>query len=258
MLPFSINTDTYDTDIEPRLSLFAEVGFRFVHWAEHTCSAHLYSDKEIERTGRLLKQYQLQCLDIHGCFDVEQGVGLSLAKWVELNTNRMEFLHALGGDLIVLHVPLDLHVDGAPDLDMAKRMIDALLPLSGKLGMRLAIENCRGQPGIIEKMLGAYTSEDLGFCYDSGHALLDNRRDILEAFLDRVLLVHLHDNYGTNDDHYLPGRGIIDWEGEMQLVLSAPCLKVLTLEVGLVTEEDRSDWIKAAHDRMEQIAGYAG
>ena len=107
-------------------------------------------------------------------------------------------------------------------------------------------------------MLGAYTSEDLGFCYDSGHALLDNRRDILEAFLDRVLLVHLHDKYGTNDDHYLPGRGIIDWEGEMQLVLSAPCLKVLTLEVGLVTEEDRSDWIKAAYDRMEQIAGCAG
>jgi len=259
MLPFSINTDTYDadTEIEPRLRMFAEAGFRFIHWCEHCWSAHLYTDKEIGRVENLLSQYRLGCLDIHGF--VEQGEKFSLSRWVDLNTNRMEFLHALGGNVIVLHVSIRSPVPKVLELDTSKQMIDALLPACKRLGVRIAVENeISSNTDLLQEMFNAYPSDDLGFCYDSGHAQIANNADILETFLDRLLLVHLHDNYGTNDDHNLPGQGIIDWEWVMHRVLNAPYLRTLTLEVGLLTEQDRLGWIKDAYVRLQKIAGYSG
>ena len=259
MFPFSINTDTYDRggEIESRLGMFIEAGFRFIHWCEHACSAHLYSDKEIERIKRLLSQYRIRCLDIHGVYSVEQREALSLSKWVDLNTNRMEFVSALGGDVIVLHVPYKSLVGEASELDTAKQMIDALLPVSRRLGVRIAVENCFCDH-LLREMLSVYTFNDLGFCFDSGHAQINNNMDILETFLDRVLLVHLHDNYGTNDDHNLPGQGVIDWKRIMRLVLTCPFLRTLTLEVGLLSEQDHLKWTKDAYVSLKNIAGYAG
>lgn len=259
MLPFSINTDVYavNTDIEPRLRVFAKAGFKFIHWCEHSQSAHFYTDKEIRQVKELLNRHQIQCLDIHGFFAIEKEV-FSLSRWIDLNINRMEFLHALGGNVIVLHIsPLESLVIGASELDMARQMIDALLPVSQKLGVRIAVENgskIGASAHLLHEVFNVYTFDDLGFCFDSGHAQIDNNMNILETFFDRLLLVHLHDNYGTNDDHNLPGQGIIDWKWVIQLVLNAPYLRTLTLEVGL----RRLEWIKDAYTRFEKIAGYTG
>lgn len=259
MFPFSINTDVFDRDreIEPRLGMFVEAGFRFIHWCEHSCCVHFYSDKEIERIKSLLRQYRLRCLDIHGVYSFGQGEEFSPSKWIDLNTNRMEFIAALGGDVIVLHVPLKSPAKEAPELDTAMQMIDALLPVSKRLGVRIALEN-GFYDHLLREMLRDYTFNDLGFCFDSGHARINNNMDILETFLDRVLLVHLHDNYGANDDHNLPGQGIIDWKWIMRLVLNAPSLRTLTLETGLLTEQDHLKWIKDAYISLKKIAGYAG
>lgn len=252
--PFSINTDVFDvnTEIEPRLRLFANAGFRFVHWCEHAATDHKYSDREMSNTRNLLGRYGLRCLDLHGVYKLDRDGAVSSPKWVDLNVNRMEFIHALGGNIIVLHVPLPL-VAGLSQMDMSRKMIDALLPASERLGVKIAVENINNNLALLQSLFDSYPFEKVGFCFDSGHAQVDGNMEILEMFLDRLFLVHLHDNYGKEDDHNLPGQGIIDWGRLMRLVLSAQQLKTITVEVGLLTRQDRFEWLRDAYVRLEEI-----
>lgn len=132
-----------------------------------------------------------------------------------------------------------------------------LLPVSGRLGVRIAVEN-GFDDHLLHAMLRTNTFNELGFCFDSGHAQINNNVDILATFLERLLLVHLHDNYGTNDDHNILGEGVIDWKRVIPLVLKAPGLRTLTLEVGLRRGQYRVEWVKNAYASLNKITGYAG
>ncbi|MBR4930514.1 MAG: sugar phosphate isomerase/epimerase [Bacteroidaceae bacterium] len=52
-------------------------------------------------------------------------------------------------------------------------------------------------------------------CLDTGHAHVADGRgciEMLKALGKRVRVLHVHDNDGKRDWHWLPGRGIIDWQ----------------------------------------------
>lgn len=51
-------------------------------------------------------------------------------------------------------------------------------------------------------------------CLDSGHATISGQDPIhmLKVLRDRLRVLHIHDNYGTIDNHVLPGYGVIDWK----------------------------------------------
>jgi len=198
----------------------------------------------MDNAGQLLGRYGLHCSDIHGVYHVTGQDGpIPLPKWLALNTNRMELIRSLGGDIIVVHVPAEGD----------RRMVDALLPEAEKLGVRIAIENTRNEPDQLQSLFECYRSENVGLCFDSGHAQMAGHMEILEIFLDRLFLVHLHDNYGKEDDHNPPGQGIINWGPLMQSVLRAGRLKTITLEIGLRTKQDRLAWLKDAYARLEKI-----
>jgi sugar phosphate isomerase/epimerase len=249
----SITTDAYDvnTDIEPRLRVFSEAGFRFLHWCDHWVSAHKYSDEETARTKGLLDQYGLACTDIHGVCAVEAGETLSLTRWVELNANRMDFIRALGGDAIVIHLPVPALAGATPELDLARELTDALLPEARSRGVRVAVEN--GNAGLIRELFDRYPPDDLLFCFDSGHSNMAGDLDTLETFVDRLLVVHLHDNHGQSDEHDLPGTGTTDWPRVMALLRRAPLLRTLNLEVGLRTDEERLAWARRAYASLVQL-----
>lgn len=254
--PASITTDAYDvnTDIEPRLEVFSEAGFRFIHWCDHWVSAHLYSSAEIERTRELLDRYGLTCTDIHGVCDVEEGEPFSLDRWVELNVNRMEFIRALGGDALVVHLPLPGLVAEAAPFDAATQMVDALLPEARRREVALTVEN--GDAELIDRLFSRYAPSELGFCFDSGHSHIAGDMDALEAFASRLLVVHLHDNHGENDEHDLPGTGTVDWVRVRRFLSRAPHLQTLNLEVGQRTEEDHLLWAQRAYGQWERfVAG---
>lgn len=249
----SITTDAYDvnTDIEPRLRVFSEAGFRFLHWCDHWVSAHKYSDEETARTKGLLDRYGLVCTDIHGVCAVEEGETLSLTCWVELNANRMDFIRGLGGDAIVIHLPVPALAGAATEFEVAREMTDALLPEARARGVQVAVEN--GNASLIRELFNAYPPEDLLFCLDAGHSNMAGDLDTLETFVDRLLVVHLHDNHGNSDEHDLPGTGTTDWPRVMALLGRAPLLRTLNLEVGLRTDEDRLAWAHRAYASLGRL-----
>ena len=57
---------------------------------------------------------------------------------------------------------------------------------------------------------------DLGICMDVGHArLMGDVVDAIETCSGHLITTHLHDNRGRNDDHLVPGKGVIDWDATL-------------------------------------------
>ena len=84
-------------------------------------------------------------------------------------------------------------------------------------GVRLAVENCyEVDELILQEYFEYYSPEFMGFCYDSGHANLHNNLEKLMEFKDRLIVTHLHDNKGEDDEHQYPGWGTIKWNKVMK------------------------------------------
>jgi len=75
----------------------------------------------------------------------------------------------------------------------------------------------------------------LRFHLDVGHAFIENRMrgvtDYLEAFGDRLVHVHMHDNHGKEDEHLALGKGKIDTREVIRLLKEINYEKTITFEV---------------------------
>lgn len=91
--------------------------------------------------------------------------------------------------------------------------------------VKIALENLDNNSLIhFRYLLDNIKSSNFGFCYDVGHHNLYSKNvDLLSLYGDRLIAVHLHDNYGdyeygddyTRDLHLLPFDGNIDYSSIM-------------------------------------------
>jgi sugar phosphate isomerase/epimerase len=104
-----------------------------------------------------------------------------------------------------------------------------------KIGVTLALENVFEEgPEIIKKLLEEINSPFLGFCFDTGHSLVFGKRrweEWIEVLGTHLVEVHLHDNFGKEDQHLPPGDGKFDFNGFFNLLLAQQLSPLYTLEV---------------------------
>lgn len=112
-------------------------------------------------------------------------------------------------------------------LDRIKRITEK----AEKHGIKIALENLRNSEGLAYT-LGRFDSQNLGFCYDSGHHHCRNpKEDLLTKYGSRLMALHLHDNNGIEDQHLLPFDGTIDWNKTMQKICTTDYSGPIALEV---------------------------
>ena len=107
-------------------------------------------------------------------------------------------------------------------LDAFSRSMEELLPISAKYGMIIAAENVPSasidrfgsSAEHIRKIRERLACPDLGFCLDTGHALISSKDPIefYEAMGDDLIAFHLADNAGDRDSHLAPGKGLFPWK----------------------------------------------
>ena len=132
------------------------------------------------------------------------------------------------------------------NFSMLRQTVDDLLPWAEKNRITLALENSAESIEVIEKlsaMVADYKSEFVGMCFDSGHA---NCYQIgiagtLEVMKNDIVTCHLHDNYGSFDDHNPPQEGNTDWAELTRLLDTLPRLHHAETESG---EWGRESWEK--------------
>ena len=246
-------------DPSPYLRLMAEAGFTHVHWCHQWRSDFLYADSEIEQIGRWLDEFGLKLNDVHGSEGIEKfwyaPEEYARLAGIELVKNRIDFTARLGGDAVVMHAyPPTVRPDLAPYndflFDQIRRSLDDLQAYAVTRGVRIALENLIDfaateaevadvtQAGdnaeLLARLITAYPPEFLGFCFDSGHAILGrDRTDAYAPLFARLAVLHLHDNDGIDDQHLPVYDGAVKWEQLAGLIGASPYRKPLSFELSI-------------------------
>jgi len=131
-------------------------------------------------------------------------------------------------------------------------------------GIAIAFENLEGEE-YLAALMARYP--DAGFCWDSGHDhCYPHTLDFLKEFGHRLIMTHLNDNFGlrdpagkpatTDDLHYLPFDGALDWNACMQRLMTAKKQDILNFEIKVATRQRSDD--RYAHIPPEQFFAEAG
>ena len=105
-------------------------------------------------------------------------------------------------------------------------------------GMTLLLENMlphlfRGHPRDLLWDLASIPEATVGVCLDTGHAALgEDLCGDVRKLAGHLRMVHAHDNGGQEDDHRVPGQGIIPWERFMAALGRVDFRGSLILELG--------------------------
>jgi len=100
------------------------------------------------------------------------------------------------------------------------RSLEELSPVALRHHVRLAVEVIPNElstaTALVELVESDIDAPGLGICMDVGHArLMGDVVEAIETCSGHLLTTHLHDNRGRTDDHLVPGKGVIDWDGTL-------------------------------------------
>jgi sugar phosphate isomerase/epimerase len=142
--------------------------------------------------------------------------GDTVEDYLRIQTHCAEIADALDARVMVCHLP---NVNPRFDFERDLKIIDQLAKLCEKYNLRLAIENVLcGDIDCIIRIIDELKRPNVGFNLDTGHALCFQKADVpteIRKISGRLITTHLHDNFGINDDHQMPGLGNIDWKATL-------------------------------------------
>ncbi len=280
----SITTDYKADRGDPQAALraIAEAGFTHVHWCHQWNTDFVYHAAEVAQIGQWLTQYGLQLADVHGSEGKEKfwysPKEYARLAGVELVKNRIDFAARLGGDAVVMHAyppTQDPALAGFNSMvwDQLRKSLDVLQPYALERGIHIALENLIDFAGVdadavaiseaadnfdlILRAYAHYPAEYIGFCYDSGHAILGySRMDRLAPLMQRLCVLHLHDNNGQADQHLLPFAGAVDWQLAAMLIAQSPYTKPISYEVSIHNTgiQDEHEFLQQAYTTAVRFA----
>ena len=123
-----------------------------------------------------------------------------------------------GAEMLVLHpsyepVPAE---DRSERLRLARESIRQLGREAEARGVRLAVEclprTCLGNRSEEIEYL-VENAPNVGVCCDVNHLFHETPEAFIRKLGSRIITTHISDNDGTDEKHWLPGEGVIDWNG---------------------------------------------
>jgi sugar phosphate isomerase/epimerase len=206
----------------------------------------------------------LQLLDLHGSAGREKcwwsGREYERLAGVDLVANRIRMTEQLGGSSVVMHVPvLPDGVENLPDCDQLRRSLDALAAVTRECGVPLALENMvHDNFCFLRKLLAEYGPDVVGICYDCGHGNIGARRGLeyMESIKSRLLAVHLHDNDGAGDKHWVPFTGTVDASRLARMLATSGYHRCISLEssVSNIPEANKGTFVADAFRAAARLA----
>jgi len=261
---FSITTDLagQKEDAARLFPAFAAAGFQAVHWCQDWTGQPVFYDEAIARNvARLAGECGLRVADVHAFSGTRpEGPPWTDELFEAINRNRAEFAARVGAEVLVLHLPAMPTPEPAEAARRAVADVGRLLPACRELSVRLAIENLAGPahtPALFDALFEAFAPDELGFCYDSGHALLTDEPGLIARYADRLAATHLHDNDGWADQHRPPGEGVADWPMILGTIKRSRYAGTVNLEVHLPPDEDLAAFCKRIRTDLAERWGAA-
>ncbi len=148
-----------------------------------------------------------------------------------------------------------MHTNGSFDVENTKRGIERLksiLKTCEKFDTNLNIENLYSDEQV-NYIFKNVKHKNLTFCFDCGHEnFLTPDKRLARIYKDRMTTVHLHDNYGSKDEHSILGYGTVNIK-ELAEDLSGANIEFLTLELKADNDVDMRDYLKKAKASVDKL-----
>ena len=229
----------YTLPFDETLKAIADAGFRIISIGADREHSRYHTPEGKRNLLELLSTFGLSIHNIHAPIEHEPHISspdeeistTGVAGIIEVISTCIHF----NCDTIVLHLS-----HAPPDSEFkerfgnVRRSFAQILTAAEDAGVRIACENVFSKNGndILRAILDEFVHPLVGLCYDSSHAnLMDDPLEFLHNYGDRLFVTHISDNRGKEDDHLLPGMGIIDWPRIMREIGNTDFKGPLMLEV---------------------------
>ncbi len=247
-LGLSTHLFVYQPLDEKLLELIRSLGFvKLEIWGMRPHFDYQQPDR-VKQLADAAAKLEIEICSVHAPFythvsDFKQGQRLSLAaadpearKAALIHMQKvLDIMDILGAKLLVAHAG-DLKDDfSKASLANLSQSLGQLLPLLQKHEVKLALENIAtplSTTNNLIKLIAPFDADWLGICLDIGHAQLNE--DVEQAILNssaRIMGVHISDNDGVSDLHYIPGAGIIDWHKVINMLQKVGYDGIINLEL---------------------------
>jgi len=174
--------------------------------------------------GDALRSVGIRPMSIHARFGQEYDLSSPDAaiRRAALASARTAFdlATALGAPMVVMHASAEpiAPSERAQRMALARAALAEVGSEARQSGKRIAVEilprTCLGNTvEELFELLGPLDADTFGVCLDTNH-LMDRYRslaDAVRALGDRLLTTHLSDYDGVDEQHALPGSGVLDW-----------------------------------------------
>ena len=108
--------------------------------------------------------------------------------------------------------------------------IKKILEICKENNIKLCIENLE-YPKQTDYIFKNISHENLAFCYDSGHKnCFSSSSKIANKYSSILVATHIHDNFGTRDEHMILGLGTTNIKNLANEILNSKC-ECLTAEI---------------------------
>jgi sugar phosphate isomerase/epimerase len=158
---------------------------------------------------------------------------------------------------LIQHIGKTDEYDDPRKFDNALSGIEHLRAFARPLGVSLLLENTPNDLATPEKLveiLKLLRYEDLGVCFDVGHAhMMSSVHQAFNMLESRIRSTHIHDNMRDKDSHLWPGEGNIDWEQTIQSLRGAAKAPALLLEIEGAEGLDISPKMAEVYGKLESV-----
>ncbi|MBQ8813212.1 MAG: sugar phosphate isomerase/epimerase [Lachnospiraceae bacterium] len=179
----------------------------------------------------------------------------------EMTRRSLEITARVGASWAVLHPVCGEPTDSFEEhIRLNHQVFGESVELAERLGIGVAFENMSQIPGTpwrfgctaeeLVALADSFHSPAVGICWDFGHANLSRLDQPKELRLigERLKTVHVADNLGVKDDHFIPFEGLVPWEEIMPILTEIGFSGHLVLEVRLTS--NMPDRLKDAGARL--------
>lgn len=266
----------YD-DLITRLPIMRKEGVFYVEIRGYPPRVDYRDKNYLKKLRDALIENGIKIHSYHLPFHPEDGFDISVADKNKANYAideiklSLDAMLYLGGKMAVLHPgdmigPLETKEERS---NRSMESIGRILEVCEKANVRLAIENMLpGKVGErvsdVQNLISAFNSKYIGICFDTSHANVVSRDapNEIKGCSNKLWTIHVSDNNGDNDQHYLPFNGNINWRSFWLELNNLSYKGVFMLEVTCKKEprpssftplEDASFLLQQAKRRFERI-----
>lgn len=213
-------------------------------------------------------------LPFHAADDIASFYESERRSAVARMNHWMRIAGLLGSRVVIQHPTTNRHPAAENGLDryfeQLYKSLEAMLPVAKEADVVIGIENMtpgerRGrfcsEATHFRRLAREVTDPNVGFVYDTGHALMSEGSQalkILEAMGERVAAWHLADNAGDRDSHLAPGHGRVNWNGVFRFADQVGYVHPMTIETppwGPGPEYSIDTWQECARELDALVEG---